>query len=88
MARGWLSAGCRVFDGVGDDVKLEKKIESAIYAAFDLVDTDYEKLADDAQLINGEWYNPTWGCDTMQHFIDALEAQNEKSPKKGLDPNS
>lgn len=25
---------------------------------------------DGAQVVNGQWYAPAWGCDSLQHMID------------------
>jgi hypothetical protein len=33
-------------------------------------------LFPNAQLINGKWMKPRWGCDTMQHLIDELKGDN------------
>lgn len=33
----------------------------------------------EAQLIDGQWYAPLWGCDTIQQILDEFEeANNEK----------
>lgn len=33
-------------------------------------------------IVDGEWYNPIYGCDTLAHFIDDLEIYwNEKNEK-------
>ena len=32
------------------------------------------KLPDGAQMIDGEWYIPKWGCDSLEASIDALYA--------------
>ncbi len=29
-----------------------------------------ECAGDGAQLINGQWYMPRWGCDTLQYAIE------------------
>jgi hypothetical protein len=29
-------------------------------------------VCDGAQLINGEWYMPIWGCDTIQNILDGI----------------
>jgi hypothetical protein len=38
------------------------------------------KLPDGAQMIDGEWYIPKWGCDSLEATLDALQAilQNDK----------
>jgi hypothetical protein len=28
--------------------------------------------ADGSQLVNGEWYLPVYGCDSLEHFISQL----------------
>jgi len=36
-------------------------------------------LAEDSvQLINGQWYAPKWGCDTLQHIIETIEQLSEE----------
>ena len=35
----------------------------------------YEKgdgTMDGAQIVNGEWYHPKWGCDSLDHSFDEL----------------
>lgn len=27
---------------------------------------------DGAQLVDGEWYMPAWGCDTLQYVVDGV----------------
>jgi hypothetical protein len=38
------------------------------------------KLPDSAQMIDGEWYIPKWGCDSLEASLEALLAilQNNK----------
>lgn len=39
---------------------------------------DYFEEATDGQfLINGKWYTPLFGCDTIQHLLDDLNSQLE-----------
>ena len=33
---------------------------------------------DSVQLINGQWYAPKWGCDTLQHIIETIEQLSEE----------
>lgn len=54
------------------DFNLNDRIQTAINAAFEEAG-DERFIAQDSQLIDGVWCNPAWGCDTMQHFIDALK---------------
>ncbi len=45
------------------------------------IETAFEKVAnatDGSQIINGEWYIPKFGCDTMQVFIDSLKGKAVK----------
>ena len=53
------------------DFNLDDKIKAAINVAFEPA-VEERFIAEDSQQINGVWYNPVWGCDTMQHFIDVL----------------
>lgn len=54
------------------DFNIDKRIKAAINAAFEEA-SDERFIAEDSQQIDGVWFNPVWGCDTMQHFIDALK---------------
>jgi len=29
-----------------------------------------------AQIVDGQWYLPKWGCDTLQHIIETIEQLN------------
>jgi len=29
-----------------------------------------------AQIVDGQWYLPKWGCDTLQHVIETIEQLN------------
>lgn len=37
----------------------------------------------DAQQIHGEWRAPTWGCDSLQHFVEHLRAILADWPEEG-----
>ena len=39
----------------------------------------------DEQLVNGVWYVPVWGCDTLQYIVDGVKdlASVEHSPLDG-----
>ncbi len=45
--------------------------------------TGYHEVSDPCggfgaqQLIDGKWYSPRWGCDTIQHIFDALREQED-----------
>lgn len=56
---------------MAENFNLDDRIKAAINAAFEVAGEE-RFIADDSQLIDGTWFNPAWGCDTMQHFIDAL----------------
>ena len=30
-------------------------------------------IGEGAQIVNGQWYMPRWGCDTLQHIIDTWQ---------------
>lgn len=30
-----------------------------------------------AQMVNGEWWRPKWGCDSLQELVELHESQNE-----------
>ncbi|MFA5376806.1 MAG: hypothetical protein WC455_13740, partial [Dehalococcoidia bacterium] len=39
--------------------------------------------ADGAQILDGKWYVPRWGCDTLEHTLDALLSTAD-SEQRGL----
>jgi len=39
-------------------------------------------IGDSAQLINGQWYAPKWGCDTLQHVIETIEQLSGEEGEK------
>jgi len=41
--------------------------------------TEPEFVGEGAQLVNGQWYMPAWGCDTLQHFIEGYGAARGES---------
>jgi hypothetical protein len=45
------------------------------------------KLPDGAQMIDGEWYIPKWGCDSLEASLDALQAilQHEKADARRVE---
>ena len=83
VARGWPSAGCGLFGGVGDDVKREWHVE---------------KWDGDQYLGRTPHAMTKWEAETLaktaptmfgnERFVFKVVLENEKSPKKGLDPNS
>ena len=40
----------------------------------------FEENPDGEFLINGKWYIPLFGCDTIQHLIDELNGSNQIQP--------
>jgi hypothetical protein len=49
-----------------------KKLRQLIMKCFEpLEDTNIINCAG-AQIIDGKWYMPVWGCDTVQHILDNL----------------
>lgn len=34
------------------------------------------------QLVDGKWYVPKWGCDTLQHIIDEWGEEGRNGDKK------
>lgn len=44
-----------------------------------------------AQLVDGTWHMPRWGCDTLQHVLDEhgdeLPANAQAHRKNGREPN-
>jgi len=47
-----------------------------------------EPLAEDAQMINGEWWQPEYGCDSVAHLLDLIRSRilpHLRPPVKGID---
>ncbi len=34
-----------------------------------------EAVGEGAQIVDGQWYMPRWGCDTLQHVVDELSEE-------------
>jgi hypothetical protein len=50
----------------------------------EVTDTKDIKSADGAQLINGKWYIPQFGCDTIQLFMDDLASNGAMDKRRIL----
>ena len=44
-------------------------------SAWEPVDSEYAGKLADAQIVDGQWYAPKWGCDTLDHMLDELAAR-------------
>jgi hypothetical protein len=42
------------------------------------------KLPDGAQMIDGEWYIPKWGCDSLEASLNALQASLQNNALSNL----
>jgi hypothetical protein len=52
----------------------KEEIKKLVLKNFELIEKqDGFIYCDDAQLIDGEWYLPLWGCDTIQNILDDIE---------------
>lgn len=49
-----------------------EKIKNKFLKFFEKIDIDKQNLEDfpEAFLIDGEWYFPIFGCDTIEHILD------------------
>jgi hypothetical protein len=47
------------------------------------ISPDAAQHLDGAQLINGQWYGPRWGCDSLEHIVDHFK-QQPSLPHKDL----
>ncbi len=57
---------------------IENSVDVALKKSFIEISTEeLGKLTDlslsPAQIVNGKWYIPKWGCDSLQHFIDIIK---------------
>ena len=59
-------------------MKKEDIIRRILSAGYELGDGNL----DGAQMINGEWWIPKWGCDSLDHMIDQLRYELEKMENK------
>jgi len=49
------------------------------------VSSEVVKNHSQAQIIDGQWYAPRWGCDTLQHVKDEIEdSSNHRHSPDGL----
>lgn len=56
---------------------INMNIEDIVKRSYEQVkDSASVKNIDGAQMWQGQWWMPLWGCDTLDHLVDALnEAQ-------------
>ena len=47
-------------------------IKRYLESAYMLLGEDGERVQG-SQLVDGQWYAPRWGCDSLQHFIDDIK---------------
>jgi hypothetical protein len=45
-------------------------IASLLHPAWALAWAPGEEIADGAQLVDGEWWHPQFGCDSLQYVVD------------------
>jgi hypothetical protein len=58
---------------LGDNSKKSRLID-IVLKNYSVIDKDVAvELVDGAQLFEGRWMMPTWGCDTLQKLIDEIE---------------
>jgi hypothetical protein len=45
-----------------------------VLAQYDEVSTEaaFSSRSEGLQVVGGKWYVPKWGCDTLEHTLDAL----------------
>lgn len=49
------------------------------------VDPDIAGTEASAQIVDGQWYLPVWGCDSLQHLLDEPPALTAETVLKLLD---
>jgi hypothetical protein len=45
-------------------------LASLLHPAYELATDSGEEIADGAQLVDGEWWHPQFGCDSLQFVVD------------------
>lgn len=51
----------------------KNEIEKLIMKNFELIVKGEDTGCEGSQLIDGKWYMPLWGCDTIQNILDEIE---------------
>lgn len=52
---------------------LEDVRDMDILAGYEAISADEAvRYGDAAQIVDGQWYRPKWGCDSLQHVVDAM----------------
>lgn len=58
-------------------------IENIVKRSYELIsDTADVKNVDGAQMWEGQWWMPLWGCDTLDHLVDDLKAAQQQENSK------
>jgi len=58
-------------------MKNSSKVVKAILDNYEPIKPRAALLGAGAQIVNGQWYLPKWGCDTLQHILDELEKEDK-----------
>jgi hypothetical protein len=57
-----------------EDNSSKSRLIDIVLKNYSVIDKDVEVgLVDGAQLFEGRWMMPTWGCDTLKKLIDDIE---------------
>jgi len=48
-----------------------KLIKAILAIGYEPIEPD--AVGEGAQIVDGQWYMPRWGCDTLQHVIEIIE---------------
>jgi hypothetical protein len=52
---------------------MKEKLIRSVLKSYEPIDKDVDiSLIDGAQLFEGRWMMPVWGCDTLQKLIDDI----------------
>jgi len=49
------------------------KLVKAILDNYEPVKPRAALIGAGAQIVDGQWYMPRWGCDTLQHVVEIIE---------------
>jgi len=50
-------------------------LASLLHPAYELATNSGEEIADGAHLVDGEWWHPQFGCDSLQFVVDNARRQ-------------
>jgi len=56
-------------------------VKAILSSGYEPVKPEAVSIGEGAQIIDGQWYLPRWGCDTLQHVIEQFSGEKENAKR-------